>query len=153
MYLVNTRPNMCYIVNHLSQDMVRPTKLFRMTVKHVLRYLIGTTQFGLWYRQTKGVKLCSFTNVVWVGIPSNRKITSGGIFSVRSTAISWYNRKKRFVALNSPEAEYMVVSQVACEMIQMRKILVELFGQMMNPIVIYRDNESCINLSENLVFS
>jgi len=34
----------------------------------------------------------------------------------------------------------------------MRKILVGLFGQQMDPIVIYCDNQSCIKLSENLVF-
>ena len=28
MYLVNTRPNLCFVVNQLSQAMVRPTKLF-----------------------------------------------------------------------------------------------------------------------------
>ena len=28
MYLVNTRPEICYVVNQLSQVMVKPTKLF-----------------------------------------------------------------------------------------------------------------------------
>ena len=28
MYLVNTRPDICYAVNQLSQAMVKPTKLF-----------------------------------------------------------------------------------------------------------------------------
>ena len=28
MYLVNTRPDICYVVNQLSQAMVKPTKLF-----------------------------------------------------------------------------------------------------------------------------
>ena len=34
----------------------------------------------------------------------------------------------------------------------MWKILVGLFGQMMDPTVIYCDNQSCIKLSENPVF-
>jgi len=34
----------------------------------------------------------------------------------------------------------------------MRKIFVGLFGHMMDPTVIYYDNQSCIKLSENLVF-
>jgi len=46
----------------------------------------------------------------------------------------------------------MVASQVACEAIWIQKILVGLFGQMMDPIVIYSDNQSCVKLSENLVF-
>ena len=50
MYLVNTRPNICYAVNQLSQAMVKPTKLFWKVGKHVLRYLRGTSGYGLWYR-------------------------------------------------------------------------------------------------------
>jgi len=34
----------------------------------------------------------------------------------------------------------------------MRKILVGLFGQHIDPIVVYYDNQSCIKLSKNLVF-
>lgn len=34
----------------------------------------------------------------------------------------------------------------------MRKILTGLFGQQMDPTVIYCDNQSCIKLYENLVF-
>jgi len=34
----------------------------------------------------------------------------------------------------------------------MQKILVGLFDQRMDPIVIYCDNQSCIKLSKNLVF-
>eukprot|EP00253_Pinus_taeda_P029631 PITA_29631 len=65
-YLVNTRPNLCFVVNQLSQAMVQPTKLFWKAAKHVLRYLRGTTQYGLWYRRTEGVKLQGFTDADWV---------------------------------------------------------------------------------------
>ena len=43
MYLVNTRPNLCFAVKQLSQAMVQPTKLFWKAAKHVLRYLRGTS--------------------------------------------------------------------------------------------------------------
>ena len=128
MYLVNTRPYLCFAVNQLSQAMVYPTKLFWKAVKHVLRYLRGTCQYGLWYKRTEGVKLEGFTDVDWEGSPSDRKSTSGGIFNLGSTALSWYSRKQRSVALRSIEAEYMVASQETCEAIWIRKILVGLFG-------------------------
>ena len=51
MYLVNTKPNIFYAVKQLSQVMVNPTKLFWKSGKHVLRYLRGTSEYGLWYRQ------------------------------------------------------------------------------------------------------
>jgi hypothetical protein len=50
MYLVNMRPDICYAFNQLIQAMVKPTKLFWKAGKHVLRYLKGTSEYGLWYR-------------------------------------------------------------------------------------------------------
>ena len=67
----------CYVVNQLSQAMVKPTKLYWKAGKHVLRYLRGTTKFGLWYMRTEGVNLQVFIDAYWVGSPSDRKITSG----------------------------------------------------------------------------
>ena len=48
MYLVNTRSNICYAVNQISQLLVKPTKLFWKEGKHVLRYLKGTSEYTLW---------------------------------------------------------------------------------------------------------
>eukprot|EP00253_Pinus_taeda_P035255 PITA_35255 len=102
-------------VNKLSQVMVRPTKLYWKAEKHVLRYLKGTTHFGLWYRRAEGVKLQGFTDADWARSPSDRKSTSRGIFSIGSTTGSWYIRKQRSVALSSVEVEYMAASQASCE--------------------------------------
>eukprot|EP00253_Pinus_taeda_P033946 PITA_33946 len=46
MYLVNTRLDLCYAVNQLSQAMVQPTKMLWKATNHVLRYLRGTSQYG-----------------------------------------------------------------------------------------------------------
>ena len=117
MYLVKTWPDMCYAVKKLSQAVVRPAKLFCRVGKHVLWYLRGTTQFGLWYRQKEGVKLCGFIDANWVGSPLDWKTTSSGIFSVGSIVVSWYNTKQRYVALNTEKVEYMANNQATCEVI------------------------------------
>ena len=85
------------------------------------------------------MKLCGFTDEDWAGSPMDRKSTSGGVFSIGSTTISWYSRKQRSVALSLAEAEYMAASLAACEAIWMRKILVSLFSSHLDPTVIYCD--------------
>eukprot|EP00253_Pinus_taeda_P004814 PITA_04814 len=102
--------DLCFAVNQLSQTMVQPTKLFWKAAKHVLRYLRGTSQCGLWYIQREGVKLQGFTDADWARSPSDWKSTSGGIFNFGSAAVSWYSRKQRSVALSSADAEYMAAS-------------------------------------------
>lgn len=152
MYPMNTRLDMCYAVNQLRKAMVRPTKLYWKASKHVLRYLRGTTKYGLWFRQAEGVRLQGFTNSYWVRSPSNKKSTSGVIFNIGSTTLSWYNRKQRSVSLSSTEVEYIVASQATCQEIWTRKVLVGLFSQEMDLTMIYCDNQSRIKLSKNLVF-
>eukprot|EP00253_Pinus_taeda_P006507 PITA_06507 len=87
-------------LGELSQAMVQPTKLFWKASKHVLRYLRGTYQYGLWYRQIEGVKLQGFTDADLAGSPSNQKRTLGGIFNLGSAVVSWYSRKQRSKQIN-----------------------------------------------------
>ena len=56
---------MCYAVNQLSQAMVRPTKLHWKAENHMLRYLKGTSQYGLWYIRKKGVNIQGFIDADW----------------------------------------------------------------------------------------
>jgi hypothetical protein len=47
MYLTNTRPDICFAVNTLSQYMVDPKRVHWIATKHILRYLKGTIEYGL----------------------------------------------------------------------------------------------------------
>ena len=46
MYLTNTRTNICFVVNTLSQHMVDPIHIHLVATKHVLRYIKGTLDCG-----------------------------------------------------------------------------------------------------------
>eukprot|EP00253_Pinus_taeda_P032288 PITA_32288 len=49
MFLVNTRLDICFAVNTLSQYMIKPSHAHWIVAKHVLRYLHGTINLGLRY--------------------------------------------------------------------------------------------------------
>jgi hypothetical protein len=49
MYLVNTRPDICFFVNTLNQHMVESRSVHWIGTKHVLRYIAGIVDFGLDY--------------------------------------------------------------------------------------------------------
>jgi hypothetical protein len=57
MYLVNTKPEICFAVKTLSQYMVEPRHVHWIASKHVLRYLHGTIGYGLRYVLDGDVKL------------------------------------------------------------------------------------------------
>jgi hypothetical protein len=152
MYLVNTRPDICFAVNTLNQYMVEPRSVHMVGAKHVLRYVAGTVDFGLDYVRGDGVGLVGYTDSDWAGCVADRKNSLGCCFSLGSGLVSWFSRKQKSIALSSAEAEYMAASQASCEAIWLRKMLVGLFDQEMSPTAIHCDNQSCIKLSENPVF-
>jgi hypothetical protein len=41
MFLMNTRPDICFVVNTLSQFLVEPRHVHLVATKHVMRYLLG----------------------------------------------------------------------------------------------------------------
>jgi len=49
------------------------------------------------------VKPHGYIYVDWAGIPSKRKSTIGGFFSIASVTISWYIRKQSSIALSLTE--------------------------------------------------
>ena len=110
MYLVNTRPDICYAVNTLSQLMVEPRRAHWAVAKHVLRYLKGTVKYGLKYTKGNEVQLSGFTDANWDGSTVDRKSTNGYYFSLGSGMTSWCNRKQESIALSSVEAEYMAAN-------------------------------------------
>jgi hypothetical protein len=67
MYLVNTRLDICFVVNTLSQYMVEPRHVHLVATKHVLRYLHGMVGYGLIYVSDGEVKLQGYTNSDWAG--------------------------------------------------------------------------------------
>ena len=69
-----------------------------------------------------------------------------------SGVISWFSRKKSCVALSTAEAEYVAACSSSCEPVWLRKLLSNLFDLQLDATCIYYDNQSCVKLSENLVF-
>ena len=57
MYLVNTRPNMCFAVNTLSQFLTDPKHVHLIAAKNILRYLKGTVDYGIKYEENQKINL------------------------------------------------------------------------------------------------
>jgi hypothetical protein len=110
MYMVNTRLNICFVVNILSEFMVEPRREHWVAEKYVLRYLYGAVDYGLDYQRGDRVRLVGYTDLDWVGCVSDRKSTLGCCFGLGSIIVSWFSQKKNSVDLSSAEAYYMVAS-------------------------------------------
>ena len=122
-----------------------------MAAKHVLIYLHGTVGYGLRYMAESDMQLVGYTDSDWASSIEDRKSTSGCCFSLGSVVISWFSRKQTSVALSSAKAEYIAACMAAWEVLWLRKLLVGLFGHMLEPTMIRGDNQSCVQMSVNPV--
>lgn len=107
--------------------MVEPKRAHWATTKHILRCVRGTINFGLSYTKGNDIELSGFTDADWAGSLVDRKSTTRYCFGIGSGMTSWCSKKQRFVALSFVEAEYMAASKATCEVIWLRKLLVNLF--------------------------
>jgi len=152
MYPTNTRLDICFAVNTLSQFLIEPRHVHLVAAKHVMKYLKGTLDCGLSYNGDHDFRLSGYTNSYWDGSVYDRKRTSGCCFSLGSAMISWQSRKQSRIALSTAKAKYIVVCSASCESIWLRKLLIGLFDPDMEAITILCDNQSCIKMTKNHVF-
>ena len=106
----------------------------------MLRYLHGTIGYGLRYTFVLGVRLFGYTDLDWVSSVVDQKSTLGYCFSMGSVMISLSSRKKSYVASSIAEEEYISVSDVGKGAIWLRKLLVRLFGDVLDTTIIQFDN-------------
>ena len=111
-YLTSTRPDIAYAVRLVS---INPKIEHWKTIKRILRYIRGTTDYGLQYKRTENFRLIGYTDADWAGDIDDRKSTSGFNFSLGTTAIAWRTKKQPTVSLSTAEAEYKAATTTSCE--------------------------------------
>lgn len=148
-----TRPDISFAVNFLSRYCNNPGKAHWGAVKRIMRYLKGTLDFCLTYKQLPvNTGLTGFSDADWASDLDARKSTTGYMFVVNDGAVSWNSKKQATVALSSTEAEYMAIVTTIQEGIWIRGIMKELFGE--NPVIkVFGDNKGALQVITNNSYS
>ena len=150
MYLLNTRPDLTSSVNYLSRYMNNLSSEHMNAAKRVLRYIKGTLSFGLRYeRGEKKHSIQGFSDSDFARDSDDRKSTSGQVFFIGNSAITWNIVKQSVVALSSYEAKYIAASAAPCQGIWIVRFIKELLKIMVRPFKLFVDNVSAISLSKN----
>ena len=150
-----TRPDLSYAVTKLSQHLSNPDEGDWIMLKHVFRYLRGTSEYQLSYRKNPGgLQLLGYCDADWASSLDNRRSISGYCISLSSSGslISWKSKKQASVALSTCEAEYMALSAVCQELSYLQQLLRD-FGLITpeSSIALFNDNQGAIALVKNPV--
>jgi hypothetical protein len=153
-YLIHTRPDLSFVVGYLSRFMESPHEDHLTAVKRMLRYVAGTRGHGLFYARRKGepLKLIGYSDADMAGDIDTRKSTSGIIYFLGESPITWQSAKQKVVALSSCEAEYIAAAVAACQGVWLARLLSDFIGAEAGTPEIRVDNMSAIALAKNPVF-
>lgn len=151
MYLTATRPDLMFVVSLISRFMSNPTKLHFAVIKRVMRYLKGTTDYGVFYKRGGENNFFGFTDSDYAGDMVDSKSTSGYVFLLSGGAVAWSSRKQPIVTLSTTEAEFVAAAACACQAMWMRRVLEDISQAQDKATVLMCDNISTIKLSRNPV--
>jgi hypothetical protein len=152
-YLVHTRPNLAHSVSYVSRFMAEPHEDHQAAMKRILRYIAGTRDHGMNYARGKvrELLLLGYNDSDHGEDVEDSKRTSGILFYLGRSPITWQSQKQKFIALSFCEAEYMVSSVAACQAVWFTGLLAEILGESGRPPLLKFDNKSDIDLIRNLV--
>lgn len=152
LYLGITRPDLSYAVQHLSQFMHTPRVPHLRAAMHVVRYLKGTVDQGLFYSAASELKISAYSDSDWSGCQfSSRSLSAYAVF-LGSNLVSWKTKKQTTVSKSSTEAEYRSMSSAASELVWLFGLLEDLKIAVDLPISLYCDNKSAEHLAQNPMF-
>ncbi|RVW58633.1 Retrovirus-related Pol polyprotein from transposon TNT 1-94 [Vitis vinifera] len=148
--MVCTRPDIAHAVGVVSRFMSRPGKQHWEAVKWILRYLKGSLDTCLCFTGAS-LKLQGYVDADFAGDIDSRKSTTGFVFTLGGTAISWASNLQKIVTLSTTEAEYVAATEAGKEMIWLHGFLDEL-GKKQEMGILHSDSQSAIFLAKNSAF-
>jgi hypothetical protein len=122
-----------------------------IALKHILRFLQGTLEFGLLLRRSSTSKIVVYSDVDWVGCPNTHRSTSGYAIFLSDNLTSWSSKCQNTVSPSSAEAEYQVVANGVVETCWLCQLLMELHSPLTRSTLVYCDNVCVVYLVSNPV--
>ena len=148
---LGTRPDLAFMVQHLSQFTTSYKPEHWTAIKHALRYLKGTRDDGITFHKTAGLDLELFVDADYAN--RNDALSIGGyVATLGGGAVAWTSKKQRTVALSTTEAEYISLTEGAKELVLMRRLLQDLGIDQKQPTSIRSDNLSAITISHDATY-
>ena len=93
----------------------------------------------------------AYTDADYVGSPVDRRSTSGYCIFLGGNFVTWRSKKHNVVARSSAKAEFRAMAQGICELLWLKILLKALKIEWDEPIRLYCDNTSAINISHSPV--
>ena len=156
-----TRPDITFAVNKLSKYMHNPGPYHISLLKHLLRYLKGTTTIGLKYsfctqddhqycKHEYANGLYGYYDASFADDIDTRRSTMGYIFYYNGAPISWSSKVHPFVTTATNHSE-LCASAMAAQEARFLGHIFEKIGEKPYPIAVYSDSTGAVAMNNNPV--
>ena len=152
MYLTATRPNIMFAISLLSRFMHCANEVHFQAAKRIVRYIKGTTNYGIKYSYCQNFMLHGYSDSDWASSIDDMRSTIGFCFSFKSRIFSWSSKKQDVIAQSIAEVEYVAANATINQAIWIKKILADLHMKQNEPTQIHVNNQVAIAISNDLVF-
>ena len=141
------------MVNQLARVMSKPAKTHMGAAKHLLRYLVGSTDFSITYKQG-GFRLVAFTDPNWGNNPDKGRSTSSYIVMLPNAPISFKVGLQGLTAQSTIEAELVVAALLMKGAAFCSSMMLEMgFDESFGSVLLYIDNMSPLHVAGNRTYS
>jgi hypothetical protein len=148
LYLCASRSNIMLLVCMCAWFQANPKEIHLRVVKRIMRYLVYTPKFGLWYPKGSTFDLIGYSDADYAGCKIDRKSTLGTCQFLGRSLVSWASKKQNSVALSTTEAEYIAAGHCCAQLLWMRQTLRD-YGYKLSKVPLLCDNESAIRMADN----
>jgi hypothetical protein len=117
LYLCASRPDIMLSVCMYARFQDDPMEVHLTAIKRIMRYLVYTPKFGLWYPKGSPFDLIGYSDVDWAGCKIDRKSTSGTCQFLGRSLVSWALKKQNSLALSTAKAEYIATGHCCAQLL------------------------------------
>lgn len=134
-----TRPDFSTAASMLANFSSSPSAQHWTAMKHVLRYLQGTEDYGLHFPKS-GTILAGQSDADWGRDRNRRRSRSGVLLTIGGNPVSRSSNLQTIVALSTCEAEFLALSECVRELKWLRQVLCELSIDHAKTTVLFQGN-------------
>ena len=118
-----TRPDIGFFVKLLARYSFASTQRHWNDIKHILHYLQGTTDMGLFYSKISKQQLLGYADARYLSNPHKSISQTRYVFNCNRNTISWRYIKQTMVATSSNHLEILAIHEENRECIWLKSII------------------------------